>query len=249
MEEEISKRGKALVMGASGATGRLLIEELLKRGLHVKAMLRDVSSISAELRAHENIELIEASVLDLSDSEMAKHVEDCDAVISCLGHTMNWKGIYGKPRRLVTEATRRMCAAIEANRLERCARYILMNTTGNRNRDLEEKISFAQKSVITMLRLLLPPHVDNEKAAEVLRSEVGQGNASVEWVAVRPDGLTKEDHVSEYELHPSPTRSAIFDAGKTSRINVAHFMAELVVDDDLWRRWKGCMPVIYNRGE
>jgi hypothetical protein len=32
---------------------------------------------------------------------------------------------------------------------------------------------------------------------------------------------------------PSPTRSAIFDAGQTNRINVAHFVASLVTDPDL----------------
>lgn len=32
----------------------------------------------------------------------------------------------------------------------------------------------------------------------------------------------------------------------TSRINVAHFMADLITDDDTWRRWKGRMPVIYD---
>jgi hypothetical protein len=63
--------------------------------------------------------------------------------------------------------------------------------------------------------------------------------------AVRPDTLINEDEVTEYEVHPSPTRSAIFDAGKTSRINVGHFMAELITDDELWNRWKGQMPVIY----
>lgn len=42
------------------------------------------------------------------------------------------------------------------------------------------------------------------------------------------------------------TRSAIFDAGKTSRISAGHFMAELITDDLTWKRWKGQVPVIYN---
>jgi hypothetical protein len=32
-----------------------------------------------------------------------------------------------------------------------------------------------------------------------------------------------------------------------SRINVAHFMARLAVEDELWQEWKGQMPVIYNK--
>ena len=123
------------------------------------------------------------------------------------------------------------------------------NTTGNRNRDLDEQISYTQKCVIGLLRLLLPPHVDNEKAADYLRTEVGQHDRVIEWVAVRPDNLIDESEVTEYEMHVSPTRSAIFDAGTTSRINVAHFMAELMTDDNLWSSWKGQMPVIYNKSQ
>jgi hypothetical protein len=102
-----------------------------------------------------------------------------------------------------------------------------------------------QKLVIGLLRLLLPPHVDNESAADYLRTKVGQKNNMIEWVAVRPDGLINEDEVSQYEVYPSPTRSAIFDAGKISRINVGHFMAELITKNDVWNKWKGQMPVIY----
>lgn len=122
-----------------------------------------------------------------------------------------------------------------------------MNTTGNRNRDLNEPISFAQKSVIALLRLLLPPHVDNEKAADYLRTQIGQNNNFIEWVAVRPDGLINEKEVTNYETHPSPTRSAIFNAGKVSRINVGHFIASIIIYDNLWTKWKGQMPVIYSK--
>lgn len=49
-------------------------------------------------------------------------------------------------------------------------------------------------------------------------------------------------------MHASPTRSAVFNSGKTSRIHVAHFMADLITGDETWRRWRGQMPVIYNKG-
>ena len=100
-----------------------------------------------------------------------------------------------------------------------------------------------------MIRSLLPPQLDNENAADFLRTQLGQNNSLIEWVAVRHDSLVDEDKVSKYELHPSPIRSAIFNSGKTSRINVGHFMAELITDDETWQLWKGQMPVIYNTGE
>jgi len=235
-----------LVVGASGATGRLLVEQLLNCGQSVRIIVRTVDSLPEAIKNHENVSVIRASVLDLSDSEMAQSVKGCDAVASCLGHNMSFKGIYGQPRRLVTEATRRLCHAIKANNPEKPVKFVLMNTTGNRNQDLSEQISFGQNCVIWLLRLLLPPHVDNEKAADYLRTEIGQNHRFIEWAAVRPDGLVDKSEVSEYETHISPTRSAIFDAGTTSRVNVGHFMATLILDHETWVKWNGKMPVIYN---
>ena len=236
-----------LVVGASGATGRLLVAQLLDRRQNVRVIVRTPNSLPEAVKDHENLTVIQASVLDLSDAELVQHVKGCDAVASCLGHNMTFKGIYGQPRRLVTDATRRLCNAIKANKPEATVKFVLMNTAGNRNRDLSEPISFAQKCAIGLIRLLLPPHVDNEKAADYLRTEIAQNDSVIEWAAVRPDGLIDEGEVTEYEIYPSPTRSAIFDAGTTSRINVGHFMAELITDLGTWAKWKGKMPVIYNK--
>ena len=236
-----------LVVGASGATGKLLVEQLLNRGEHVRIIVRTVNSLPESIRNNENVSIICANVLDLSDNEMTQHVKGCNAVASCLGHNLSFKGIFGQPRRLVTDATRRLCSAIKANNPEQPIKFVLMNTTGNRNLDLSEQISFGQKCIIWLIRLLLPPHVDNEKAADYLRTNIAQNDRVIEWAAVRPDNLIDEGEVTEYEVHPSPTRSAIFDAGTTSRINVGHFMAELVTDHETWIKWKGQMPVIYNK--
>ena len=235
-----------LIVGASGATGRLLVQQLLARGHTVKAVVRAADRLPESVRTQPNLAIIEAAVLDLSDAAMAEHVRGCDAVACCLGHNVTFKGIYGKPRRLVTDATRRLCRAIQANDPEQPVKFVLMNTVGNRNRDLDEPASVAQRAVIGLLRVALPPQVDNEQAAEVLRAEIGRHNAAVEWVAVRPDGLTDEDAVTDYRLFPSPIRSPIFNPGKTSRINVAHFMAELIDNDALWQEWQGQMPAVYN---
>ena len=54
-----------------------------------------------------------------------------NAIVSCLGHNMSFKGIFGKPRRLVTDATKRLCTAIKAGEPESTVKYILMNTVGN----------------------------------------------------------------------------------------------------------------------
>ncbi len=237
---------KIFLAGATGATGRLLATRLHAHDNRLNIIVRSAERLLDGLQGQEGVDVTEAALLDLSDAELAEQVRDCDAVALCLGHNLTFKGIYGQPRRLVTDATKRLCAAIRANCPQQPVKFVLMNSTGCRNRDLDESISFAQQVVIGLLRLLLPPHVDNEQAAELLRTQVGQDDRMIEWVVVRPDGLIDEPEVSAYTLHPSPTRSAIFDAGKTSRINVAELMAQLIEDAELWNHWKGQMPVIYN---
>ncbi len=238
---------KILVAGASGATGQRLVAQLLERGQQVVAVVRSTNSLPEALRNDENISVVQASLLDLSDAELIQLVNGCSAVASCLGHNLSFKGIYGHPRRLVTDAARRLCMAIKANQPQTPVKYVLMNTVGNSNRDLDEPLSLGERIVIGILRLALPPQADNEQAADYLRTVIGQNDTIVEWCAVRPDNLVNEDLVTDYTVHPSPTRSGIFNPGKTSRINVGHFMAELITDDVIWERWKGKMPVIYNK--
>tara|TARA_R110002050_G_scaffold2220_5_gene13380 strand:+ start:8753 stop:9484 length:732 start_codon:yes stop_codon:yes gene_type:complete len=235
-----------LVVGASGATGTHLVEQLLIQGQKVKVVVRSPGRLPESWKNNDQLEIIAASLLDLSDKELKELTSDCQSIASCLGHNLSLEGIYGEPRRLVTDATRRLCEAVASNNPEHPVKFVLMNTSGNRNRDLNEQVSFAQKSIIGLIRLLLPPHSDNEQAADYLRTQIGQNNQMIEWTVVRPDGLTDEQSVTEYTVHPSPTRSAIFDAGKTSRINVGHFMATLITEDNLWNTWQGQMPVIYN---
>jgi len=235
-----------LVVGASGATGKLLVQQLLNQGQQVKVIVRPASKLP-EFFKNINVSVIKANVLELSDTELLQHVKDCDAVASCLGHNLTFKGIFAQPRRLVSDTVQKLCTAIKEKQPKTPVKFVLMNTTGNSNRDIAERISFSQQCVIGLLRLLLPPHVDNEKAADYLRINIGQNDPAVQWIAVRPDGLIDETTVSDYELHPSPTRSAIFDAGSTSRINVGYFIAKLITDQNLWHEWQGKMPVIYNK--
>jgi hypothetical protein len=235
-----------LVAGASGATGLKLVEQLLNRGHKVKAIVRTPEKFSGGLTKNEKLILIKASLLELSDKEIEDHLKDCDGIASCLGHNITLKGIFGPPRKLVTRAVSRLCQAVETNKPEKPVRFVLMNTTANRNINLREKRSPGESIVMILIRLLVPPQSDNEKAAEYLRTNIGQNNKIIHWAAVRPDTLIDEDQVTSYEMHPSPVKSPIFNPGKTSRINVGHFMAELLTDETTWNKWKGQMPVIYN---
>ncbi len=235
-----------LVVGASGTTGKLLVDQLLASGQSVKIIVRPTSNIPDNWNDNEQVTIIKGNVSEMTVGELTGIISDCQSVASCLGHNLTWKGIYGKPGKLVTNVVKLLCDAIISNSFQRPVKFVLMNTDGNRNRDLNEPISFAQKIVIGLLRLLLPPHSDNEKAADYLRVAIGQNNSSIEWAAVRPSNLINDENVTEYSLHKSPIRSALFNPGKTSRVNVGHFMSRLILDDSLWNKWKGQMPVIYN---
>lgn len=236
-----------LVVGASGATGKLLVEQLLNMGQEVKVIIRPTGKTPDTWKNNDKISIIKANISEISVNEMMNYLIDCQSVASCLGHNLTLKGILGKPRKLVTDAVKLLCMAIQKNSPDKPIKFVLMNTTGNRNRDLNEPISIGEKLVMGLIRLLVPPQPDNEKAADFLRVNIGQKNKLIDWVAVRPDTLINEDNVTEYELYASPIRSAISNPGKTSRINVGNFMSRLIVENDLWNKWKGQMPVIYNK--
>lgn len=235
-----------LLVGATGATGRLLVDQLINRGETVVVIVRSAERLPEHLRSHDNVSVVEANLIDLSDAEIAEHVKGCTAIASCLGHNLSLRGIFGSPHRLVRDVVARLCGAIGVVNPGRKTKFVLMNTTGNRNPDSDDRASIPNRLVIWLLRHLLPPQSDNEQAADYLRVEIGQDHEDIDWVVVRPDTLVDEEEVTEHEEYSSPIRDPVFNAGKTSRINVAHFMSELMMDSETWTKWKGRMPVIYN---
>ena len=242
-EKEKLENMTMLVLGASGATGKQLVEQLLLMEQQVKVIVRPLANIPNTWNENDRVTIIRASLSEMSVGEIINYTTDCQAIASCLGHGST---IYGKPRKLVTDAVKVLCNAVEKNTSDNVVKFVLMNTAGFRNKDLDERISLGQKIMMSIIRTLVPPHLDNELAAEFLRLNIGQKNAKIQWVVVRPDNLTNEDNVTDYNLSVSPT-STLFKPNKVSRINVAHFMARLIVENDLWEEWQGKMPVIDNK--
>ncbi|MDD5606985.1 MAG: NAD(P)H-binding protein [Ignavibacterium sp.] len=237
---------KVLVLGATGGTGSLVARQLINLCVNVKVVIRSASN---KLNDLSNIEFLETIVGNIAEFDLNKNIElimDCDAVICCLGHNINFKGIFGKPRMLVSDSIKNICNAIERSKKEK-VKLILMNTTANTNINLNENYSRKDRIILSLLKLLLPPHKDNVEAGTYLSKVIGDNNSKIEWIAVRPDTLINEDNVSVYEIVDSPKRSPVFDAGKTSRINVAYFMVELLLKEEFWNEYKFKMPVIYNK--
>ena len=149
------------------------------------------------------------------------------------------------PRRLVTDSIYRLCQALQSNNPTEPIKLLLMSSVGCRNYNLEEKISFAQSCVIALLRVLMPRIPIMRKRQIILPHRDWQSHSHIEWAAIRPDSLTKDYMLSLYAVNASPNPS-IFNPGKTSRINVAHFMVKLIIDSAVWSYWKGQMSVINN---
>jgi hypothetical protein len=157
-----------------------------------------------------------------------------------------FKGMFGNPRNLVSDTIKNVCETAW-KKADKKVKLILMSTTAYSNVAAGEKNSLIEGIVLSILKLLLPPHRDNIKAARYLQKEIGKEDEKIEWVAVRPDTLVNEDNESAYEVYKSPLRSPVFNAGKTSRINVSHFIVELLTIDSLWREWQFKTPVVYNK--
>ena len=238
---------KVFIVGATGATGKFVVQQVLEAGHGVKAVVRSPEKLKDLEEAYTAFTQIKGNVLDMEQEELKNHLEQCEAVVCCLGHNISFQGMYGKPRKLVRDSVKKIVHGIEQLAPEKSFKFVLMNTNGNANRDLNETYPLKERIILNLLYLLLPPHTDNIQAAEYLRTTVGKNNSNVEWAVVRPDTLIDEQEVTEYEIDSLSKDGAIFSENRASRINVANFMTQLVLDDTLWEQWKGSLPYIKNK--
>ncbi len=243
---------RTLILGATGGTGIRLVEQMLNKtpdGTTLRVITRSkerFNKLFPTPRDNLNrLEIIEASLLDMTDEDFTRAIEDCDVVVSCLGHNMTMKGIYGEPRSLVTDSVKRVHRSI-SNTIQpsQPVKFILMNTAGAAHpggKD-DDRTRF-ERIVVGCIRALLPPHRDNEGAAAYLWNDVGLNDPYVEWVTVRPDALIDTDNVSAYDTFEKP-KAGLFEGHESSRSNVAHFMSNLISDKNTWEAWKFKMPYL-----
>ena len=83
---------KILIVGATGKTGLRLITQLLAEGHSVTAIVRTAEKLPQNIRNHENLSITTSIILDMSHENAMQHVENCDVIVSCLGHTMDFRG-------------------------------------------------------------------------------------------------------------------------------------------------------------
>lgn len=235
--------GRVLLLGATGRTGRRVLQQLLARGVPVRAIVRSAERLPVGAADDPLLTVAEADLATLPGEELRRLMAGCDAVVSCLGHNVSLRGVFGPPRDLVARSVERLCDMAAALRPAAPVRLILMSSVSvNRPARADARRGVGERAFTWLLRALLPPARDNQLAADFLALEVGADAPFVEWVVVRPDSLVDGD-VSAYRTHDGIV-SSLFRADGTRFANVAHFMTELVTDDAAWRRWRGRMPVV-----
>jgi hypothetical protein len=241
----MSTQQTVLLVGGTGRTGQRVLEQLLGRSISVRTIVRSAQKLPAGAAEDPNLAVVEADLLSLSDEDLLRQVRGCDAVISCLGHVISFKGVMGPPRDLVTRATTRLCRGIEALAPAKPVKFILMSSVSvNHPGGTDTRRGMFEKAFMGMLRGVMPPARDNQQAANFLYEAIGTNNPSAQWAVVRPDTLLEGD-VSEYTLHEGLV-SSLFAPDSTNMANVAHFMCELVTEPKAWDDWQGKLPVIIN---
>jgi nucleoside-diphosphate-sugar epimerase len=256
--------GPILVVGATGATGRHVVQQLLDQGRQVKAIVRSKERMLSLVKLPETapildaggsssnslLSLTEASLLDLSDDELYEHVKDAEAVVACLGHNLSFEGVFGHPRRLVRDSVTRLSKAMiraakdSGKEQSSKPKLIVMGTVGVPNPDgTDDPRRFFDRMLLKIFLYALPPHIDNEETAQYVHS-LGK-DSGIEWAVVRPTDLI-DGEVSPFNLYDKP-QGNLFGDGLTTRANVAKAMVDLIVDKQLWERYKFNMPTVYNK--
>ncbi len=234
-----------LLVGGTGRTGRHVLRQLLERGVSVRAVVRSAGRLPPDAARDPRLTVIEADLLALPHGELRRHLRGCDAVISCLGHTISLTGVFGPPHDLVTRATSRLCRGIEALRPAAAVKFILMSSVSvNRAGGLDTRRSPLERAFLRALCGVLPPARDNQQAADFRQKTIGAASPFVQWAAVRPDTLLAGG-VSAYTLHEGIV-DGLFAPGNTNMANVAHFICELATNPTAWADWQGKLPVIVN---
>jgi nucleoside-diphosphate-sugar epimerase len=237
-----------LVIGATGATGRHVVQQFLDQGRRVKAIVRSkermLSMVDLPPDRNTQLEITEATVLDISEENLYEHVKDTQAVVVCLGHA----GVSAQPRRLVLDSVKRLSAAMIKATKETSPtikpKLVVMSSVGVPNPDgTDDRRRFVDRLLLKIFLFALHPHIDNEETAVFVHS-LGK-DSGIEWAVVRPTDLI-DGPVRPFNLYDKP-QGNLFGDGVSTRANVAQAMVNLVTDNQLWEKYKFNMPTIYDQ--
>ena len=162
---------KLTVFGATGKTGRYLVEQALARGHTVTALARNPAKLALQ---HEQLKVIPGDIRDAA--KVAQAVAGADAVISVLGPTSN------KPELAVSQGMDNILAAMRQHGVQR-----LIQSAGAGVRDPKDQPTLVHAFFGGLVRVLSPNVVkDMEQVVEKVRG------SNLDWTVVRVPMLTED---------------------------------------------------------
>lgn len=175
------------VVGATGRTGRLVIERALSRGQTVVAVARRPEAVQV---ADPRLRVARADVVDRDSLKGA--FGDCDAVISALG-----AGTSRSPTDVYSAGTTNILAEMSASGTSKLA-VISAYPAGPR----EDRPGLGDRIVNSILwRFFGSSYADMQRMEQILRHSVAS------WVALRPPRLIDKPALGSYRMGLKPPRN------------------------------------------
>lgn len=206
---------RVLIVGATGGTGRRLVEQALERGYEVTALARDPSALHVE---HPRLTVVRGNVLDYPSVDAA--VRGQDAVLSALGHKQ-----FFRPTRTLSEGTQNVLHAMEAHGVRRfvCETALGIGHSAGR---------MGLYYTFFVIPVILPFYFWDKTRQERLIAA-----SKVNWVVVRPGALTNGAKRGRYR-HGRTVGSLLWTV-RISRADVADFMLNQMSDNTYLRAATG----------
>jgi len=191
---------KLLIFGASGATGRQLVQQALDQQFSVTAFVRDPARFTL---THPNLRVVAGDVLQ--PDTVAAAVPGHDAVLSALGVKHNRVGDT-----TLSDGTQNILEAMWTHGVKR---FICETSLGLGSSRGEEGFLFRR-----VVRPLLLKHsfADKERQEALIQA------SPLDWTIVRPGGLTNGPRTGNYKVALSFANTRI--KKRVSRADVADFM-------------------------
>lgn len=206
---------KILVLGATGATGRLIVGKAIAEGHEVVALVRS----KAKAAGLAGVELVEGDARDAA--ALTSAIAGCDAVVSSLGTAMS-------PFREVTllsTATRALVGVMEQQNIRR-----LVCITGLGAGDSRGHGGFFFDRLFLPL-MLRKVYEDKDRQEDAIRA------STLDWTIVRPTVLN--DKPARGRIKALTDLSGVH-GGTIARADVADFVVQQLTAD----RWLRKSPLI-----
>lgn len=206
---------KLAIFGASGRTGRPLVEQALAAGHAVTALVRTPSSFPIN---HGRLNVVQGSVEDATKVDEA--VAGADAVLSVLGHTKS------SNKDVLTVGTRNIVNAMQKHGVRR-----LISLTGAGVRNPHDQPKLVDKLFGFALARLQPDLLrDSENHVKVIQG------SDLDWTVVRGPRLTEGPRTGKYRVGYVGKDSGT----QASRADIADFMLKQVTDTTYLKK----LPVV-----